>query len=101
MAISSLLTISLLSAGDVLIASLSTCDLIAVSSIGSDLIFINYSTFGLIAVTSSFLLKATPISSANESRFGLMKSSIRSGRFRVGVGISDGSVTIAKLFNGL
>ena len=79
-------------------------DLIAVTSIGSDLISINFSTLGLIEVTSSFLpvdLEATPIFSANESRFGLMKSSIRSGRFRGGVEISDGNEAIAKLLNAL
>ena len=40
-------------------------DLIGVSSIGSDLISINFSTLGLIEVTLSFLpvdLEATPIS---------------------------------------
>ena len=55
---------------------------------------------GLIEATSSFLpvgLKATHISSANESRFGLMKSFIRTERFFRGVGISDESETIAKL----
>ena len=104
LAISSLDTISLLSAGDVLIATVSTCDLIAVSSIGSDVISINFLTFGLIAVISSFLpvdLEATPISSANENRFGLIKLSIQSGRFCGGVGISDGSETIAKLLNAV
>ena len=79
-------------------------DLIVVSSIGSDLIYINFSTLGLIKVTSSFLpvdLDATPISSANKSRFGFMKSVIRRGRFRGGFGILDGSEEIAKLLNAL
>ena len=46
-------------------------------------------------------LEATPISSANESRFYLMKSAIWRGRFCGGVNISDGSEEIAKLLNEL
>ena len=66
------------------VATFSTYDSIAATSRESNLISISFLTWGLIAATSIDMtgdLEATPISSANMRRYGLMKSPIH-GRLR-------------------